>query len=61
MVKTKNRFYDMRSTLDHLEFNVIKFELNVTHNRESKVYLSKHLAVEVVDRHRSTRSVMQSG
>ncbi len=61
VVKTKNRFYDMRSTLDHLEFNVIKFELNVTDNRESKVYLSKHLGVEVVDRHRSTRSVMQSG
>ncbi len=51
----------MRSTLDHLEFNVIKFEANRTDNRDSKVYLSKHLGLEVVDRHRSTRSVMQAG
>ena len=40
----------MRSTLDHLEFNVIKFEANRTDNRDSKVYLSKHLDLEVVDR-----------
>jgi GNAT superfamily N-acetyltransferase len=26
VVKTKNRFYDMRGTLDQLEFNVIKYE-----------------------------------
>ncbi len=26
VVKTKNRFYDMRSTLDHLEFDVVKYE-----------------------------------
>ena len=61
LVKTKRRFDDMRSTLDHLEFNVIKFEANRTDNRDSKVYLSKHLGLEVVDRHRSTRSVMQAG
>ena len=28
VVKTKNRFYDMRGTLDQLEFNVIKYEVN---------------------------------
>ena len=27
VVKTKNRFYDMRGTLDQLEFNVIKYEV----------------------------------
>jgi len=61
LVKTKNRFYDMRGTLDHLEFNVVKFEPNDDDNRDSKVYLSKQLGVEVVDRHRSRRSVVQSG
>ena len=59
VVKTKNKFYDMRGTLDHLEFNVVKFERSPTDNRESKVYLSKRLGLEVVDRHRSKRSVVQ--
>jgi len=60
LVKTKNRFYDMRGTLDHLEFNIVKFEPHEADNRESKVYLSKRLGVEVVDRHRSKRSVVQA-
>ena len=58
VVKTKNRFYDMRGTLDHLEFDVVKFEPSRQENRESKVYLSKRLGLDVVDRHRSTRSVV---
>ena len=58
--KTKNRLYDMRGTLDHLEFNVIKFEAHSSDNRESKVYLSKKLGLEVLDRHRSKRSVVHS-
>ena len=61
LVKTKNRFYDMRGTLDHLEFNVVKFEPSEDNSRDSKVYLSKQLGLEVVDRHRSKRSVVQSG
>ncbi len=61
VVKTKNKFYDMRSTLDQLEFNVVKFEPSFTDNRESKVYFSKRLGIEVVDRHRSKRSVVRSG
>ena len=61
LVKTKNRFYDMRGTLDHLEFNVVKFEPDDADNRGSKVYLSKQLGLEVVDRHRSKRSVVQTG
>ncbi len=60
IVKTKNCFYGMRGTLDHLQFNVIKFEPNEADNRESKVYLSKQLGLEVLDRHRSQRSVVRS-
>ena len=57
VVKTKNRFYDMRGTLDQLEFNVIKYEVNRRDNRESKVYLSKQLTSDVVRAHTSTRTV----
>jgi hypothetical protein len=59
-VKTKNRFYAMRSTLDHLEFNVITFERDPDDPGESKVYLSKRLGREVVGRHRSIRAVVTS-
>jgi hypothetical protein len=58
VVKTKNRFYDMRGTLDQLEFNVIKYEVNRADNRESKVYLSKRLTSDVVRAHTSTRTVV---
>ena len=58
VVKTKNRFYDMRGTLDQLEFNVIKYEVNPIDNRESKVYLSKRLTSDVLRAHTSTRTVV---
>jgi GNAT superfamily N-acetyltransferase len=58
LVKTKNRFYDMRGTLDQLEFNVVKYEPNAADNRESKVYLSKQLTSDVVRAHRSLRTVV---
>jgi hypothetical protein len=58
VVKTKNRFYDMRGTLDQLEFDVIKYEVNAQDNRESKVYLSKRLTSDVVRAHTSTRTVV---
>ena len=58
VVKTKNRFYDMRGTLDQLEFNVIKYEVHPTDNRESKVYLSKQLTSDVLNAHTSTRTVV---
>ncbi len=61
VVKTKNRFYAMRSTLDHLEFDVIKLETDPDDPGASKVYLSKRLGREVVDRHRSTRAVVNVG
>lgn len=43
VVKTKNRYYAMRSALTHLRFDVIQYERNPIHNGESKVYLSKRL------------------
>ena len=58
LVKTKNKFYDMRGTLDQLEFNVIKYEVNSADNRESKVYLSKQLTADVVRAHVSARTVV---
>jgi len=61
VVKTKNRFYEMRGTLDHLRFEVIKYERNPVDNAESKVYLSKKVAIEVLDRHRSAKTVVQAG
>ncbi len=59
VVKTKNKLYNMRGTLDHLQFNVIKFEPRSDDNREAKVYLSKPLGLEVLDGHRSQRSVVR--
>ncbi len=60
VVKTKNRFYDMRGTLDHLEFDVIKYEVHPTDNRESKVYLGKQLTSDVLRAHTSARTVVQA-
>jgi len=59
VVKTKNKFYDMRGTLDHLRFEVVKYERNVADNAESKVYLSKKLGAEMIRRHRSARTVVE--
>ena len=60
VVKTKNKFYEMRGTLDHLRFEVVKYERYDPNNAESKVYLSKKLLPEVLRRHRSTRTVTQA-
>ena len=59
VVKTKNRFYDMRGTLDHLRFEVVKYERYAIDNAESKVYLSKKLLPETVHTHRSARTVVE--
>jgi GNAT superfamily N-acetyltransferase len=61
VVKTKNRFYDMRGTLDRLRFDVIKYEPQADDNAESKVYLSKRLGIDVLRDHRSSRSVVRMG
>ena len=60
LVKTKNRFYEMRGTLDHLHFDVVKYEPH-PNNRESKVYLGKRLGQEVLDAHRSRKTVVTVG
>ncbi len=57
VVKTKNRFYEMRSTLAHLAFNVVKYDRDPFDNAESKVYMSKPLGQYVLDAHRSRRSL----
>jgi len=59
VVKTKNKFYDMRGTLDHLRFEVVKYERNEADNAESKVYLSKKLLPEMISTHRSKKAVVQ--
>ncbi|HEX7794905.1 MAG TPA: hypothetical protein VF456_11170 [Vicinamibacterales bacterium] len=60
VVKTKNKFYEMRGTLDHLRFEVVKYERHLDDNAESKVYLSKKLHPELLERHRSARTVVQA-
>ena len=47
IVKTKNRYYDMRAALARLEFNVIKVEQTSDDLGDAKVYLSKRLGPEV--------------
>ena len=59
VVKTKNKFYDMRGTLDHLRFEVVKYERNAADNAESNVYLSKKLLPEMISTHRSKKAVVQ--
>ena len=56
IVKTKNRYYDMRGTLDSLQFIVVKLE-PAPDPLDSKVYLSKQLGPFVLDAHRSRRVV----
>ncbi|OFW36698.1 MAG: hypothetical protein A3J29_01370 [Acidobacteria bacterium RIFCSPLOWO2_12_FULL_67_14b] len=60
VVKTKNRYYDMRAVLAQLHFNVVKHEPHATDTAESKVYLSKLLPAELARRHRSVRTVVYS-
>jgi hypothetical protein len=57
IVKTKNRFYEMRSTLAQLAFDVVRFVPHPIDTGESKVFLSKRLGQHVLDSHRFRRSV----
>lgn len=58
IAKTKNKFYEMRSALDALRFDVIHYEAHFD-NRESKVYMSKKLHPDILDTHQSRRSVVK--
>jgi hypothetical protein len=60
IVKTKNKFYEMRSTLAQLHFDVIRFVESPFETADSKVFLSKRLGQHVIDRHRSRRSVVRT-
>lgn len=60
VVKTKNRYYDMRAVLAQLKFNVVKYEQHPKDNDESKVYFSKLLPAELAREHRSVRTVVQA-
>jgi hypothetical protein len=59
VVKTKNRYFDMRATLDSMQFNVIKLEV-APDVLDAKVYLSKPLGLSVLDAHRSRRQVTRA-
>src|SRR5262245_30791847 len=59
VVKTKNRYYGMRGTLDSLQFNVVKLE-PATDPLDSKVYLSKRLGPGVLDAHRGRRRLVRA-
>jgi hypothetical protein len=58
VVKTKNRYYDMRAVLAQLHFNVVKHEPDPTDAAASKVYFSKMLPAEIARAHRSVRTVV---
>ncbi len=58
IVKTKNRYFDMRAALASLQFNVIKVELSDNDDpQDAKVYLSKRLAPSVLDAHRAAKQL----
>ncbi len=57
IAKTKNRFYEMRSTLAGLGFDIIRYVQHPIDNGDSKVFMSKRLGQHVLDQHRSRRSV----
>jgi hypothetical protein len=57
LVKTKNKFYEMRAALAQLQYHVVRFVPHTTETGESKVFLSKRLGQHVLDSHRSRRFV----
>ena len=58
IVKTKNRYYDMRAALASLRFDVIKVEAASNDDPgDAKVYLSKRLGPFVLDAHRAAKQV----
>jgi hypothetical protein len=60
IVKTKNRYYEMRSTLDQLRFDIVRFVPHPGDPQESKLFFSKRLGQHVLDTHRSRRSVVRT-
>ena len=60
IVKTKNRFYEMRSTLAQLPLRHHPLRAAPGRPGESKVFFSKRLGQHVIDSHRSRRSVVRT-
>ena len=60
IVKTKNRYYEMRSTLAQLRFDIVRFVQHPVESQESKLFFSKRLGQHVLDAHRSRRSVVRT-
>ena len=60
LVKTKNKFYEMRAALAQLHYHVVRFVPSTSANGESKLFLSKRLGQHVVDTHRSRRSLTRN-
>ena len=57
LVKTKNKFYEMRAALAQLHYHIVRFVPSTSETGESKVFLSKRIGQHVVDSHRSRRMV----
>jgi hypothetical protein len=57
LVKTKNKFYEMRAALAQLHYHVVRFVPSTSESGDSKVFLSKRLGQHVLDTHRSRRSL----
>ena len=57
LVKTKNKFYEMRAALAQLHYHIVRVVPSTVDNAESKVFLSKRLGQHVLDSHRSRRSL----
>lgn len=55
LVKTKNRFYEMRAALAQLHYHIVRFVPSPATDGDSKVFLSKRLGQHVLDTHRSRR------
>ena len=60
IVKTKNRYYEMRSTLAQLRFDIVRFVQHPADSQESKLFFRKRLGQHVLDAHRSRRSVVRT-
>lgn len=59
VVKTKNKFYPMRAALDHLRFDILKFQPDSLDSGESKVFLGKKIGSHVLRDHLTSRTVTE--
>ena len=50
----------MRATLDHLRFDVIKFEADMKAIQNRKCILSKKIGTDVLKQHQTSRSVVEA-